>query len=43
MEWDEFSESLEQCNRVINDPKNIIQSYELIQVWGVIPSPEGAN
>lgn len=37
MNSDEFSECLEQCKRVVNDPQNIIQSYELIQVWGIIP------
>lgn len=36
LDWDEFSESLEQCKRVVNDPKNVIQSYEVIQVWGVV-------
>lgn len=43
MKSDEFSESLKQCKRVINDPLNIIQSYELIQVWGIKPSTKKFN
>jgi len=28
---------------VINDTKNVIQSYELIQVWGIVPSVDSAK
>ncbi len=34
---DEFQESLGQCEMLIKNPENAIQSYELNQVWGKKP------